>query len=118
MIKIKLVEIELVKIKYVSNPTFLESKFKKLNKIHLIVENLHEIKQAILVDYGGEFEMIGKISVGDQMRETHIRFRNITDYENSFTAFDEGYDSEDAIFNDYIYEIRTPHFILLNGSQY
>ena len=31
---------------------------------------------------------------------------------------DEGYDAEDAFFNGYFYKIKTPQFILVNGSRY
>ena len=52
-----------------------------MNKIQFIEKNLHEIKQEILGDYAGEFEMIGKLKIGDQIQTTHIRFRNRSDYE-------------------------------------
>ena len=54
--------------------------------------------------------MVGKLSIGDQIKETHIRFRNITDYEDYFDAIDQDYQSEDSIFNGYIYKINTPQF--------
>ena len=77
--KIKELEIELVKIKYFNNSNLLEAKLKDLNKIQVDDENLHEIKNEILGDYTVEFELVGKLSIGDQIRETHIRFRYITD---------------------------------------
>ena len=58
----------------------------------------------------GEFEMVGNLKVGDQNRQTHMRFRNIVDYEAYINAIDEGYDAEDAIFNGYIYKLNTPQF--------
>ena len=73
-----------------------------LNKIQVIDKNLHEIKEELLGDYGGEFEMVGRLSVGDQIRTTHIRFRNITYYEAYINSIDEGYDAEDSICNGYI----------------
>ena len=48
--------------------------------------------------------MVGKLSVGDQIRETHIRFRNNTEYEVYINANDEGYD-EDANFNGCVYKL-------------
>ena len=51
-----------------------------------------------------------KLSVGDQIGGTHIRFRNTTDYEHYVNAIDEGYDAEDAIFDCYIYKINIPQF--------
>ena len=47
--------------------------------------------------------MIGKLSIGDQNRETHIRFKNIDDYESYIVAIDQDYEAEDAICNGYIY---------------
>ena len=46
--------------------------------------------------------MITNLKVGDQIRQTHTRFRNVADDESYINAVDEGYDSEDAIFNGYI----------------
>ena len=43
--------------------------------------------------------MVGKLSVGDQIRTTHIRFRNITDYDNYINSIDKGDDAEDAFSN-------------------
>ena len=116
--KIKELEILLVNIKYANNSNKLQSALKELNKIQVVNKNLHEIKQEILQDYVGEFEMVGNLKVGDQIRQTHIRFRNINDYEAYINAIDLDYDSEDAFFNGYIYKINTPQFNKVNRSQY
>ena len=50
-----------------------------------------------MIDYTGEFEMVVSLKVGDEIRQTHIRFRNIDDYESYIHAIDEGYDAEDAV---------------------
>ena len=55
----------------------------------------------MLGEYTGESEIVGSLVIGDQIRQTHSRFRNITDYESSNNAIDHDYDSEDAIFNGY-----------------
>ena len=91
---------------------------KELNKIQVVDKFLHEIKHEILGDYAGEFEMVGSLKVGDQIRQTHIRFRNITDHEAYINCMDEGYDAEDGIFDGYAYKINTPHINLVNRSQY
>ena len=62
--------------------------------------------------------MVGNLKVGDQIRQTHIRFRNISDYEAFLNSIDEGYDADDCIFNGYVYEIDTPQFNKVNRSQY
>ena len=116
--KIKELEILLVNIKYANNPNKLQSEIKKLNKIQVIIKNLHEIKQEILLDYTGEFEMVGNLKVGDQIRQTHIRFRNMDDFEAYINSIDQDYDSDDSIFNGYIYKINTPQFNKVNRSQY
>ena len=116
--KIKELEILLVNIKYANDPNKLQSELKELNKIQVVNKNLHEIKQEILIDYEGEFEMVGNIKVGDQIRQTHIRFRNMDDFEAYINSIDQDYDSEDAIFNGYIYKINTPQFNKVNRSQY
>ena len=108
----------MVKIKYANSPDKIQNALKELNKIHVVKKNLHEIKQEILVDYVGEFEMVGSLKVGDQIRQTDIRFRNISEYEAYNKAIDQDYESEDAIFNGHIYKINTPQFNLVNRSQY
>ena len=116
--KIKQLEILLVRIKNAEKPDKLENALKELNKIQVSNKNLHEIKNEILVDYVGAFEMVGNLKAGDQIRQTIIRFRNMDDYESYFNSIDEGYDAEDAIFNGYIYKINTPQFTKVNRSQY
>ena len=90
---------QLNEIKYVSNPDNFKSELKGLNKIQVVNKNLHEIKQEILVEYVGEFEMVGNLKVGDQIRQTHIGFRNITDYEAYIYTVDEGHNAEHSISN-------------------
>ena len=62
--------------------------------------------------------MVGNLKVGDQIRQTNIRFRNMDDFEAYLNAIDQDYESEDAIFNGYIYKIDTPQFNKVNRSQY
>ena len=116
--KIKQLEILLVRIEYADEPNKLESASKELNKIQVNNKNLHEIKQEILQDYTGEFEMIGNLKVGDQIRQTHVRFRNMDDFESYINSIDERYDADDCIFNGYIYKLNTPQFNKVNRSQY
>ena len=60
--------------------------------------------------------MVGKLSVGDQIREKDIRFRNNTDYQAYNNAIVEEYDAEDAIFIGYIYKISTLQFNIVIRS--
>ena len=116
--KIKQLEILLVRIKYADKPNKLESALKELNKIEVIDKNLHEIKNEILQYYIGTFEMVGNSKVGDQIRQTRLRLRNMDDFEAYINSIDEDYDAEDAIFKGYIYKIDTPQFNKVNRSQY
>ena len=116
--KIKQLEILLVRIKYADKPDKLENALKVLNKIQVFDKNLHEIKQEILGEYVGGFEMVGNMKVSDQIRETIIRFRIVDDYEAYINDIDEGYDAKLANFNDYICKVSTPHFNKVNRSQY
>ena len=81
LIKIKQLEILLVKIKYGDNRNKLENALKDFNKVQVVNKNLHEIKHEISIDYTGEFEKIGEWKVGDQIRQTHIIFGNVNDFE-------------------------------------
>ena len=62
--------------------------------------------------------MVGNLKVGDQIRQTHSRFGNISDYESYINSIDGGNDAEDAIFNGFTYKINTPEFNKVNRSQY
>ena len=108
----------MLKIKYAKNPNKLQSELKEFKKIHVVNENLREIKNEILRDYTGEFGMVGKLSLGDQIRETHIRSRKMDDFESYINAIDEGYEAEDTTFKGLTYKIITPQFNLVERSQY
>ena len=110
--KIHQLEKELVTIKHKNKLD------KDLNKIQVIDKNLHEIEQEILLDYEGVFELVDKLKIGDQIRQTHTRFRNIIDFETYIDSIDEGYDADDCIFNGYVYKITTPQFNKVKRSQY
>ena len=105
-------ENHLVRIKYKNEVD------KDLNKIHVSDKNLHGIKIKILEDYIGTFELYGNLKVGDQIRQTHVRFRNMNDFESYINSIDEGYDADDSIFNGYVYKVDTPQFNEVNRSQY
>ena len=62
--------------------------------------------------------MVGNLKGEDQIRQAHIKFRNMVGFEAYINAIDEGYDAEDAIFNGYVYKLDTPHFKKVNRSQY
>ena len=68
--RVKKLEIELVKINYVNNPSKLQSELE-LNKIRVVDRNLLVFEQELLRGYAGEFQTIGKLSIGDEIRETH-----------------------------------------------
>ena len=80
---------------------------------------LHEIKNEILEDYTGDFEIIGSMLVGEVEQKTNIRFKIVDDFESYINATDNsGYDSEDAIFTGWLYKLNTPEFKKVNRSQY
>ena len=116
--KIKQLEILLVRNKYADKPDKLESALKDIKKIQVIDKNLQAIKNEILLDYAGAFEMVGNLKVGDQIGRTNIRFRNMDDFGSYINFIDEGYDADDCIFNGYIYKLDTPQFNKINRSQY
>ena len=62
--------------------------------------------------------MVGNLKVGDQIRQTHIKFRNMDDFEAYINTIDEGYDADYCIFNGCIYKFDTPQFNKVNRSQY
>ena len=80
---------------------------------------LHEIKNEILKDYTGDFELIGSMLVGEIEQKTNIRFKNVDDFERYNNAIDNsGYDTEDVIFTGWLYKLNTLEFKKVNRSQY
>ena len=62
--------------------------------------------------------MVGSLKNGDHIGQTHIRFRTITVFEQNINAIDQDYESEDAIFNSYVYKLNTPQFFGVNRSPF
>ena len=80
------------------------------DKIYVNNLNLHEIKDEILHDYTGDFELNGKMIIGLVEHRTNVRFKNMDDFERYINAIDIDYDSEDVTFAGYLYKIDTPPF--------
>ena len=88
------------------------------DKIYVNNLNLHEIKNQILQDYTGDFELNGKMIIGPVEHKTNIRFKNMDDFERYINAIDVDYDSEDVTFSGYVYNVNTPHFRVVKRSTY
>ena len=88
------------------------------NKRYVNNLNLHEIKNEILQDYTGDFELNGKMIIGPNEHKTKIRFKKMDDFERSSNAIDIDYDSEDVTFTGYIFEIKTHQFNVFRRSAY
>ena len=88
------------------------------NKIYVNNLNLHEIKNEILQDYTGDFELNGKMIIGTIEHKTNIRFKNMDDFERYINAIDIDYDSEDVTFTGYLYKLDTPQFNVVKRSAY
>ena len=76
------------------------------------------MENEILRGYVGDFEMVGNLEIGDQIRQINIRLRNMDDFEVYINAIDESHDAKDAIFNGYIYKLDSPKISKVNRSQY
>ena len=88
------------------------------NKIYVNNLNLHEIKNEILQDYTGDFELNGKKIIGPIEHKTTIRFKNMDDFERYINAIDIAYVSEDVTFTGYLYKLDTPQFNVVKRSAY
>ena len=84
------------------------------NKIYVNNLNLHDIKNEILQDYTGDFELNGLMIIGHIEHKTNIRFQNMDDFERYINAIDVDYDSEDVIFIGYVCKSNTPQFKVVN----
>ena len=51
------------------------------NELFVDSLNLHEIRNEILGDYTGDFEIIGDTIIGEHKQTTAMRFKNIEHYE-------------------------------------
>ena len=88
------------------------------NKIYVNNSNLHEIKNEILQDYTGDFELNGLKIIGTIEYKTNIRFKNMDDFESSINAIVIDYESEDVTFTGYVYKLNTPQFNVFRRSAY
>ena len=88
------------------------------HKIYINNLNLHEIKNEVLQDYTGDFELNGKMIIGTIEHKTNIRFKNMDDFERYQNAIDIDYDSEDVTFTGYLYKLDTPQFNVVKRSAY
>ena len=88
------------------------------NKVYVNNLNLHEIKNEILKDYTGDFELNGKMNIGPIEHKTNIRFKSMDDFETYMNAIDIDYDSEDVTFTGYLYNLHTPQFNVAKRSAY
>ena len=79
---------------------------------------MHEIKNEILQDYTGDFELIGLMIFGPIEHKTNIKFKNMNGFESYIQAIDIDYDSEDITFTGYIYKMNTPQFNVVQRSAY
>ena len=70
-------------------------------KVYVTGINLHEIKIEILLDYTGDFELIGLMVAGPVKRKTKITFE-LDDFGSFIFAIENDYDSEDVTFTGYV----------------
>ena len=87
-------------------------------KIYVNKLNLHEIKNEILQDYTGEFELKGLMIIGYKELETNSRFKNMDHFENYINTIDVDCNSEDVIFTGYMYKLNTPHINVVKRNAY
>ena len=61
--------------------------------------------------FTGDFEMIGKIIIGEMEQKTNNRFRNTADYESYINTIDiSSYDSDDVVFTGWLNKSNTLEF--------
>ena len=61
--------------------------------------NLHEIKIEILLEYTGDFVLIGPMLIGEIKQKTNNRYKNVDDFDTCINAIDNGgYGSEDFFY--------------------
>ena len=88
------------------------------NKTSVNDLNLHEIKNDILQDYTGDFELIGLVIIGPSGHKTNIRLENMDNFESYKNAIDVYYDSENVTFTGYVYKLIALQFHVVKRSGY
>ena len=88
------------------------------DKIYVNNLNLYEIKNEILQNYTGDFELNGKMIIGPVEHKKNIRFKNMDDFERYINAIDIDYDSEDVTFTGYVYKLDIPQFKVVRRSAF
>ena len=88
------------------------------NKLYVNNLILLEIKNDILQDYTGDFELNGLLIIGHIEHKTNMRFKNLDDFERYINAIDVDYDSEDVTFTVYVYKLNTHQFKVVKRSAY
>ena len=68
---------------------------KTSNRIYINGLNLHENKNETLLDYTGDCEMVGSMTIGEIEQKTIIRFKTIDNIETYINVIVVDYDSED-----------------------
>ena len=79
---------------------------------------MHGIKNEILQDYTGDFDLNGLMIIGPVEQKTNIRFKNMDDFESYMNAIDIDYDREDVTFDGYVYKLNTPQLKVVKRSAY
>ena len=86
------------------------------NKKYVNSLNLHEIKNEVLQDYTGDFELNGLMIIESVEHKTNITFKNMDDFESYINAIHIDYDSEDVTFTGYVYKLNTPQLKVVKRS--
>ena len=80
--------------------------------------NLHEIKNEILEDNAGDFELIRSMLIGEIEQKINVMFKNVDEFETSIDAIDiSGYESDVVIFTGWLFKLNTPEFDKVNRCQ-
>ena len=78
---------------------------------------MHEIKNELLQDYTGDFELNGLLII-DILNMKQISDKKMDDFESYINAIDIDYGSEDVTFTGYVYKLNTPQFNVVKRSAY
>ena len=71
----------------------------------------------MILDYDGEIELISTLNIGEPIRKTHIRYRNIIGFEGYINAIEMDYNSEDFLSGNF-YKLDTPMFDMVKRCRY
>ena len=71
---------------------------------------MHQTKSEKILDFTGDFELIGFLLIAELERRTNSKFKTIDDFETYINAIVVDYNTGDVILTGWLYKLNTLEF--------